>query len=68
MNKYLASRLRTLRKAHGFTQQQVADYLKIDRSTLAYYESGRTEPSLRILEELRALYHTTYNDLLEDHS
>lgn len=65
MNKYLASRLRTLRKAHGFTQQQAADILKIDRCTLAYYESGRTEPPLRILEKLRVLYHTTYNDLLE---
>lgn len=65
MNKYLANRLRTLRKAHAFTQQQAADILKIDRSTLAYYESGRIEPPLRILEKLRVLYHTTYNDLLE---
>ena len=68
MNQYLANRLRTLRKTHGFTQQQAADILKIDRSTLAYYESGRTKPPLRILEKLRVLYHTTYNDLLEDHS
>lgn len=66
MERKLSNRLCALRKAHGFTQQQVADHLGVDRSTLAYYESGRTSAPLRALKKLRSLYHITYGDLLED--
>ena len=44
--------LRKLRKENGLTQQQVADYLHLDRSTYAYYESGRTKINIDILVRL----------------
>ena len=37
-----AGRLKALRKRHGLSQSQVAAALRIDRSTYAYYELGRT--------------------------
>lgn len=36
----LSENLKKLRKAHNLTQQQLADILKIKRSTYAYYEHG----------------------------
>jgi transcriptional regulator with XRE-family HTH domain len=37
-------RLATRRKAAGFSQDQLAERLKVDRSTVARWESGDTEP------------------------
>ena len=44
--------IRRLRKERRLTQQQVADYLGVDRSTYAYYESGRTKINIDILIRL----------------
>ena len=44
--------LRNLRDERNLTQQQVADYLKIDRSTYAYYESGRSQVSIDVIVKL----------------
>jgi transcriptional regulator with XRE-family HTH domain len=45
----LAERIRTLRKAAGWTQQALADALGIKRSALGAYEEGRAEPKLATL-------------------
>ena len=38
-------RLKQLRKALNFTQQEFADRLKIKRNTVATYETGKSNPS-----------------------
>lgn len=48
--------LKTLRKQNGLTQQQVADYLHLDRSSYAYYESGRTKINIDILIRLAQFF------------
>lgn len=40
----LCQRIKLLRKALGLTQQEFSDTIKVKRSTLATYESGRNEP------------------------
>ena len=40
----MAERIKLLRKALGLTQQEFSDTIKVKRSTLATYESGRNEP------------------------
>ena len=45
----LATRIRTLRKAAGWTQQSLADELGLKRSALGAYEEGRAEPKLATL-------------------
>ena len=49
---HYVSLLKKLRKENGLTQQQVADFLHLDRSTYAYYESGRTKINIDILIRL----------------
>ena len=56
--------IRELRKEHGLTQQQLADYLQIDRSTYAYYESGRTKLPIDSVVKLAHFYQVSYAALL----
>ncbi|MCL2301576.1 MAG: helix-turn-helix domain-containing protein [Firmicutes bacterium] len=56
--------IRKLRKERGLTQQQVADYLQIDRSTYAYYESGRTLTNIDVVVKLAHFYQVRYAVLL----
>ena len=56
--------IRKLRKERGLTQQQVADYLDLDRSTYAYYESGRSKLSIEIMVKLAHFYQIRYATLL----
>ena len=55
---------RQLRKERGLTQQQVADYLQIDRSTYAYYESGRTRTNIDVIIKLAHFYQVRYATFL----
>lgn len=42
--KSVPSRLKTLRKEHGLTQQELADKLNLSRDTISSYENNRTLP------------------------
>lgn len=64
----VSERLRTARTVCGFTQQQIADILGIDRSAYSYYETGRTEPSTENLKRLAALLKTDVAWLLGEDS
>ena len=55
--------LTALRKAHHLTQEQVADILKIKRSTYAYYERDIT-PTLENIKKLSVLFNTSVHFLL----
>ena len=56
--------LKKLRTEAGYTQQNVADLLKIDRSAYTYYESGKTSPSADKLVILSTLYGISVDELL----
>ena len=58
-------RLRALRTARHLYQKDVADILKIDRTTYAKYETGDSEPSIATLIQIADLYHVTMDYLLE---
>lgn len=45
-----------LRKINNYTQQYVADYLEVDKSTYAHYEAGRRTPNISKLRKLAELY------------
>ena len=60
----LGESLRALRRKNGWTQQQTADLLHINRSTYAYYETGTTQPDLDMLCRLAALFEVSADDLL----
>ena len=57
--------LKELRLSAGYTQQEIADVLQIDRSTYAYYEAGKTEPNMQKLKKIANLYGLSSDDLIE---
>ena len=53
-----------MRLKSGMTQNQVANTLKIDRSTVAKWEAGDALPRAATLAKLAAMYHCTMEELL----
>ena len=45
-------RLRELRKVHKLSQQELADHLKISKSSINMYERGEREPGIDTLENI----------------
>ena len=62
----LNQKLKALRVYHHYTQNEIAQILDVDRSTYAYYESGRAEPSLGALKKLSTIYHVSTDFLLDN--
>ena len=56
--------LRIKRKSKKMTQAQVAAYLSIDKSTYCKYETGDSEPDIKTLKKLAALFETTVEYLI----
>ena len=56
--------LKRIRNTAGYTQQNLADLLGVDRSTYSYYETGKTEPNIRQLTKIAALYNLRLDDLV----
>lgn len=54
-----SDRLRKLRTDHGYTQQQVADMLGVNKTTYSHYELGNRQPNVDKLEKLARFYHLT---------
>ncbi len=57
-------RLRQLRKISGMTQLQVSQLLSLDRSTYAYYETGKTCPAFDTLLRLSQIYNVSTDYLI----
>lgn len=64
MSKAFGNHLRQLRIKKGYTQEQVAKALGINRTTYTKYETGVTQPSLEQLKKLSELFEVDYNTLL----
>lgn len=52
----LNENLKRLRKSCGFRQEEVAKVLGVDRSAYSYYESGKTEPSVKNLIKIARMF------------
>lgn len=61
---HLGQRIAELRKAQGFTQQQLADTLGIAQQTLAHYEGGRIRAPASILPTLARTLGVGVEDLI----
>ena len=56
--------MRLVRRAHGFSRQQVASRAGISRQAVSAIESGVTDPPLRVAFALAQALDTTVGDLL----
>lgn len=59
-----AQRLKKARNETGFTQREVTKELNIPQSTIANYETGRTEPDIETLGILAEFYQVSTDWLL----
>ena len=59
----LTDNLKRLRKDYSLTQDEVADIISKDRSSVAKYESGKALPPIDILKQLAKLYRVSVDEL-----
>lgn len=62
----LPKTLKRLRENNGYTQQQVANALNIERSTYTYYETGKTTPDINTIIKLSKIFNVPYSEIFED--
>lgn len=62
----LSKTLKKLRENSGYTQQQVANALSIERSTYTYYEIGKTTPDINTIIKLAKIFNVSYTEILEN--
>lgn len=63
--KLVANYLQYLRKQHGYTQENLAEKLKVSRQAVSHWECGETIPDINVLLELSKLYEISINHILE---
>ncbi len=66
MDKIIGQNLYKLRKANNFTQEQVAEFLGINRSTYSNYELGEREMPFELLERTADLLGCDLTVLMEE--
>ena len=63
MNELLGTRVRKLRSAKGYTQEQVAEQLGISRQKYAWIENGTNSITLDILSKIAKILSVTVGDI-----
>lgn len=63
---YIGQNLIYFRQKNDLTQEELCQILDISRSTYAYYEVGRTLPTVMFLKELAKYYQITLDELLDE--
>ena len=61
--KNFGKRLSDLRKQRGFTQQKLADLVKVSRRVIAYYEGETNYPPTHLLVPLAKALNVTTDEL-----
>lgn len=56
-NQYISNNLKIVRKFSKITQKQLAEYLKISRTTYVKWESDIAQPSYEDLRKILEFYH-----------
>lgn len=57
--------LKHLRNLKKLTQQEIANFLHIERSTYTKYETGDATPSIYLLNELANFYNCSMDDFFK---
>lgn len=64
MKMKIAENIRTLRKQHSFTQEQLSEALGVTVSAVYKWESGQSVPEVKMLMELADLFEISVDTLL----
>lgn len=66
MKSVISRNLKSLRVANGYKQENVSDFIGINRSTYSNYESGEREVPLNVLEKAATLFGCELSLLFEE--
>lgn len=58
--------IKTIRKSQGLTQTQLAKCVGVRGSTVANWELGIRQPSIRMVQNVANVLHCTVDDLLRE--
>lgn len=67
-NQIIGKNIRTYRERMGLRQEDVANYLGVQREMVSYYENGTREVPLNNLKRLSELYGIDLYDLMEENA
>ena len=56
--------LKEIRKIRGYSQEELAEKLGLNKFTISKYEQGTREPDLNTLEKIKIALNCSYDDLL----
>ena len=62
----LSEKIYTLRRKHGFSQEQLAEKIGVSRQTISKWEGGLSTPELEKLKALSACFQVTIDELTND--
>ena len=63
---HIGKNISLLREKFNFTQDQVAEFLGINRVQLAYIENGKRDATVEMLNKLSDLFNVELSTLLEE--
>ena len=67
MNYYeIGQQIRKIRKAHGLSQEQLAERVNISTTHMSHIETGNTKLSLPVLVDIAAILEVRTDDLLNN--
>ena len=65
MNYYkIGQNIRKIRKAHGFSQEELAEMIGVSRQTMSKYETGESLPDIEKCKQLANAFGVTVDDLI----
>lgn len=64
MNNMISLNLKRLRKYHKYTQEEVAERIKVSRQAIAKWENGESNPDINSCIALSKLYDVTIDNLI----
>lgn len=62
----IGQRIRKIRKAHGLSQEELAEKVNISTTHMSHIETGNTKLSLQVLVDISAALEIRTDDLLND--
>lgn len=62
----IGNKLKNLREAHKYTQDELAQKLHISRQAISKWETGRALPDIENIRQLSLLYHIKIDELLDN--
>lgn len=65
-SKLRGERFKEIRSTHGYTQEQLANFLQIDRTLLAKFEKGERSLGVSVLEKACGLFGCSLLELESD--